>query len=88
LKEERGGKGGDRGEKGTVAYNGEGHDKRPKGSHGVGSNGVQHAHVVLRVLCLDRIGLVIGDVGFLVQVVGMFLLGESLLGLDLWGTAI
>jgi hypothetical protein len=43
---------------------------------------------VLRVLCLDCIRLVIGDVRFFVKVVGMFHLGEAPLGLDLWGAAI
>ena len=57
------------------AYNSEGHDKRPEGSHRIRSNGLQHGHVVLRVLCLDCIRLVIGDVRFLVKVVGMIRFG-------------
>ena len=43
---------------------------------------------MLRVLCLDCIGLVIDDVGFFVKVVDMFHLGVGALGLDLWGAAI
>jgi len=65
-----------------AAYNSEGHDKCPKGSHRVCSNGVQHPHVVLGVLCLNCIRLVIGDARFFVKVVGMF--HRNPLGLDLW----
>jgi hypothetical protein len=43
---------------------------------------------VLRVLCLDCIRLVIGDVRFFVKVVSMFNLGDARLGLDLFGTTI
>jgi hypothetical protein len=43
---------------------------------------------VLRVLCLDCIRLVIGDLRLFVKVVGMFHLGDGFLGLDLWGAAI
>ena len=70
-----------RGEK--VAYNSKGHDKRPKGSHRVRSNGLHYPHVVLCVLRLDCIRLIIGDMRFFVKIVGMFRLGESPIGLDL-----
>jgi hypothetical protein len=73
---------------GKAAYNREGHDKCPKGSHRVGSNGLHHSHVVLRVLCLDCIRLVIGDFRFLIEIVGMFDWGDVSSGLDLCGVAI
>jgi hypothetical protein len=75
------------GRRGKAAYNREGHDKRPKGSHRVLSNGLQHPHFVLRVLCFDCIRLVIGDFRFLVKVVDMFQWGDAPGGLDLWGVA-
>jgi hypothetical protein len=78
----------ERGKGGNAAYNREGHDKCPEGSHRVLSNGLQHPHLVLRVLCLDCIRLVICDFGFLVKVVGMVHRGDAPGGLDLWRVAI
>jgi len=40
---------------------------------------------VLRVLCLDGIRFVVGDLRILIEVVGMIDLGEALLALDLLG---
>lgn len=45
-----------------AAHDGARHDKRPKGSHRVGFDGLQHRHGVLCVFRLDRIRLVIGNV--------------------------
>jgi len=72
----------ERWKEGKAAYNSEGKDKCPKGSHRVCSNGLQHPHVVLSVLCLDCIRLVSGHAHFFVKVVDMF---RNPLGLDLWG---
>lgn len=69
-------------------YNSAGHDKRPEGGHGVRSHSLQHAHPVLRVLCLHCVRLVVGDFRLLVKVVGMLLLGDGRLALDLGGVAI
>lgn len=45
-----------------ATYNGAGHDKRPKGSHRIGFDGLNHCHVVFCILCFDRVSLVIGNV--------------------------
>lgn len=49
-------------------YNSTGHNDGPKGSHGVGPDGLQHAHVKLDVLCLDCIAPVRGEFRLLVEV--------------------
>lgn len=60
-----------------AAYNGAGHDKRPKRSHRVGFDGLKHSHVVLRILRLDCIGPEIGDArllgidAFMLDLLGM-----------------
>jgi hypothetical protein len=40
------------------AYNCAGHDEGPQGGHGIGIDGLEHAHLVLGILCLDGAGLV------------------------------
>lgn len=47
------------GGKREVTDNGAGHDKGPQSSHGVGGDGLGHAHVVLSILGLDGSGLVL-----------------------------
>lgn len=51
------------------AYNCEGHNKRPKGSHGIRSNGLEHRHIMLCILSFDGIRLVIGDLCILIEFV-------------------
>lgn len=75
-----------------VAHNSAGHDKGPERSHGVRSNGLEHTHVVLRILCLDSIlllgicRLVLGSVRLVFNIVGMLDLLAAL-GLYIDGVA-
>lgn len=45
-------------------------------------NGLEHAHLVLRILCLDCASLVVGNVRLLIEVGGIFHVGH---GLDIPG---
>lgn len=40
-----------------MAYDSARHDKGPPRSGWIGSNGLQHSHLVLGMLCIDRTGL-------------------------------
>lgn len=51
------------------AYNCEGHDKRPKGGHGIRSNGLEHRHIMLCILCFNGIRLIIGDLCILIELI-------------------
>ena len=48
------------------------HDKRPQSSHRVLLNSLKDPHVMLRVLCLDCSGLVLGEFRGLVEIRGIF----------------
>lgn len=52
-----------------AAYDSGGHDTGPPGGHWVGFDGVEDAHVVLLILGFDGVGLVVGDLCLLVEVV-------------------
>lgn len=76
-----------------MAYNGAGHGKGPKRSHGVSSNGLEHTHVVLQVLCLDGIPplgidrLLLGSKCLVLDIVGMLNLVAALGRLCIGGVA-
>ncbi len=68
-------------DKGSVAHNRCGHDESPEASHGIESDGLQHSHVVFRVLRLDGIRLVCRGRRLLVKIGGVVEVGMMRLDL-------
>jgi hypothetical protein len=65
------------------AYNGAGHDERPERGHGIGADGLEHAHVVFRILGLDGTSLVDLALLLIVEGGGMVGVGDAVVDMDL-----